>query len=138
MSETNIVQRTLIKIGALPFGRFWRNNAGLAWAGVPIRLKPGQVFTAAPGDVLLKNGHPVKLGPAGIADIMGVIAVTITPDMVGQTIGVATALEGKTLTGKQREDQQAFERTMKTYGGEYYIFRSPDEALAIVQRIAKV
>lgn len=138
MTETNIVQRTLIKIGALPFGRFWRNNAGLAWAGVPIRLKAGQVFKAAPGDLLLKNGHPVKLGPAGIADIMGVIAVTITPDMVGQTIGVITALEGKTLTGEQRKAQEAFEATIKRYGGHYYIFRSPDEALAIVQGIAKV
>lgn len=136
MSETSILQNILLKIGALPFCRFARFNAGMAWAGKAIRLKAGQKFTAQHGDVLLKGGHPIKLAPEGFPDTAGLVAVVITPEMVGQTFGKFTGIEVKTDDGQQEPEQVAWEATIKKFGGEYHIARSPDEALAIVKNIA--
>lgn len=138
MTESSILKKTLIKIGAHVKARFARLNAGKAWAGKAIKLRAGQQITAQHGDVLIKHAYPIRLGPSGMADIMGIAAITITPDMVGQVIGQVIALEGKTATGKQRKAQKSFEVMIKKMGGEYHIFRSPEEALAIINRITKV
>jgi hypothetical protein len=128
--ETPILQDILLAIGALPVGRFWRNNAGKAWAGVPVRLKPGQVYRAEQGDVLLKRGHPVKLGPTGSADILGLIGPH----------GKLFAFEVKTESrhSKQTEEQARFAEMVKKYGGIYEVVRSKEEALAIIFSHAKV
>lgn len=70
----------------------------------------------------------VQVGVPGLSDIMTVVAVEITPAMVGKTIGVAMALEAKTTKGKQRESQENFQKAFEKRGGIYRIVRSAEDA----------
>lgn len=75
----------------------WRNNVGAAWQGETIHLDDGSI--------LIKNPRPVRYGLCNeskkqntavkSSDWIGITPVTITPDMVGQRIGVFTAIEVK-------------------------------------------
>lgn len=65
----------------------------------------------------------IKFGLEGSADIMGVQAVTITPDMIGQTIGRLVAIETKTKTGKQRKQQSNFQKAIEARGALYILAR---------------
>lgn len=57
----------------------------------------------------------------GVPDIICLIRVgTLPPIMIG--------LEVKSPKGKQTESQMEFERDYKTFGGFYYVVRSPAEA----------
>lgn len=73
----------------------------------------------------------VKIGVPGMADIGAIIPVTITPEMVGKTIGVAAQIEVKTLTGKQRDNQKRWELAVKKRHGIYAVCRSSDDAIKI-------
>lgn len=74
------------------------------------------------GGALLK-GRLVTFGTPGCADILGIIAPT----------GRFLAIECKTTTGKQSEDQKSFQRMVEAMGGLYVLARSVgdiDRALA--------
>lgn len=71
----------------------------------------------------------VKVGVPGMADIIGVVPVKITADMVGKTIGVAMAVEVKTATGQQRQKQKLWQLAAERRGAIYRIARSPDQAI---------
>ncbi|MGC9239967.1 MAG: VRR-NUC domain-containing protein [Acidithiobacillus sp.] len=91
--------------------RLFRNNVGLAYtrAGSPVRFG-------------LANGSP---------DLIGWKRVTITPDMIGQTIAVAVGIEVKTATGRIREDQERFLAHMQDFGALAGVARSIEEARTI-------
>lgn len=74
----------------------------------------------------------VKVGTPGLADLGAIVQVTITPDMVGKTIGVALQPEVKTLKGKQREDQESWEAAVKARGGLYRMVRCTDDLLKMI------
>ena len=71
-SETPLLQRTLLIIGALRHARYWRNNSGKAWVGKAVRLKPGQVIRAGAGDVLVRGARMIQMAPTGAPDVYGV------------------------------------------------------------------
>lgn len=73
----------------------------------------------------------IKIGTPGMADIIDVVPVTITPDMVGKTVGVAVAIEVKTATGTQRKKQEDFQKAFEKRGGIYRIARSVVDAIEI-------
>jgi hypothetical protein len=75
----------------------------------------------------------VKIGVPGMADIGAIIPVTITPEMVGKTIGIAAQIEVKTLTGKQRDNQKLWELAVNKRHGIYAVCRSPEEAIKIIK-----
>jgi len=50
-------------------------------------------------------------------------------DLVAYRNGRAVFLEVKTATGRQSDSQKAFEGCCRRYGMEYYIVRTPQEAL---------
>ena len=77
----------------------------------------------------------VFVGQPGQSDAIGVVAVTITPDMVGKTIGVAIAPEFKTLTGRQRQTQIDFQTAFEARGGIYELIRSPQQMADLVDRV---
>ena len=81
--------------------------------------------------------RPVKVGNPGQSDLLAVVAVTITPDMVGQTVGLAWFPEVKTAKGKQRETQQLFQLAVERRGARYDLVRSPAEAVAIIDAIQR-
>lgn len=79
----------------------------------------------------------VNIGIPGMADIGAIVPVTVTPDMVGRTIGVALQLEVKTATGVQAKNQKLWELAVKNRGGFYGLARSPESALKIIQGMQK-
>jgi hypothetical protein len=86
-----------------------------------------------------KTGRPVQYGvcnPGG-SDLIGWTPVKITPDMVGKTVAVFTAVEVKTPTGKPTEHQLNFITQVLRAGGFAGIARSPGDAVAITQKNAK-
>lgn len=77
----------------------------------------------------------VSIGVPGMADSMGVVQVTITPDMVGKKIGVAIAPEFKTKTGRQAEAQKLWQAAFEARGGVYRLIRSPEEMVQLVEDV---
>lgn len=104
----------------------FRANVGQAWQGEAHRLPNG--------DLLLKNPRPFSTGlPPGFSDLFGLKAVQVTPDMVGQTVGVFVGLEVKQEGKNGRKNQNAFLEAVKRNGGRAGVVRSVGDALAIVE-----
>ena len=110
------IRLALSRAGAAVF----RNNIGLAWYGA-------------------NRDQPVKYGlGTGTGDLIGWTCVTITPDMVGQTIAIFTSIEVKRpIGGRATEEQKNFIRVVQEAGGIAGVARSPEEALAIVKASPK-
>jgi hypothetical protein len=111
MSEQAIQQRIRL---ACSRGRvrLWRNNTGR------LRDERGQLVTFG-------------LCP-GSADLIGYRSVTVTPDMVGQTLAQFAAVEVKTPTGRPTPEQTAFLEHITAAGGLAGIARSVEEARQIL------
>lgn len=103
----------------------FRANVGQAWTGTKITKLPG-------GRVLIEGARPFNTGlPPGFSDLFGLVSVTITPDMVGQTVGLFTALEVKTPHGRPTESQQNFLAAVNDNGGRAGVVRSVQDAVRI-------
>lgn len=116
-SEKAELNDTLVGLSALPETLVYRQNTGMFWQGQQLDLTPGQYVEVEPGMVILRNARPVRAGLPGSGDIAGVHRRR------------ALQVEMKTLTGKQREIQQNFERAWVKAGGIYILARSADEAI---------
>lgn len=79
----------------------------------------------------MHSEHVIRVGMPGMADIGAIMPVTVTPDMVGKTVGLAVQIEVKTPTGTQRPEQKTFQQAVEYRGGIYRLCRSPDEAIGI-------
>ncbi len=111
-SEQTIQQQIRLACSRGPV-RLWRNNVG--------RL-------------LDQQGRPVTFGLCpGSADLVGYSTVTVTPDMVGQTVAVFTAVEVKAPTGRPTPQQTAWLEHIRAAGGRAGIARSVEDAQRIVR-----
>lgn len=105
----------------------FRANTGQAWTGSQVDRLPG-------GKVLIHDARPFNTGlPPGFADTFGLVRVTITSDMVGATVGQFLAGEVKTATGRLSDKQAAFLQAIQNNGGRAGVWRSVDDALAMVR-----
>jgi hypothetical protein len=104
MSESAIVARCLEWL-AIRRIFAWRNNTG----------------------ALKIDGRWIRYGHPGSSDILAVTPVVITPEMVGRTVGVFTAIECKTEAGSQRANQKMFQKMVENAGGRYVLARGPDD-----------
>lgn len=68
----------------------------------------------------------------GSSDLIGWTPVEITPEMVGQTVAVFTAIEVKTPKGRATKGQKNFIEQVKNAGGIAGIARSAEEAKNII------
>lgn len=108
----------------------FRANVGQAWAGSKVERLRGN-------KVLIHDARPFTTGlPPGFSDLFGLTPVVITPDMVGQTVAVFTALEVKTAKGKASEKQQNFIKAVNDNGGRAGVVRSADDAVRVVDGLA--
>jgi hypothetical protein len=107
MRESTIAKNCLLatsKLGA----RLFRNNVGMATTD---------------------TGGVVKYGLcAGSADYIGWMPVTVTPEMVGRTLAVFTAMEVKATGGLVSECQRVFLSRVQDAGGIGFVARSPEAA----------
>lgn len=116
-TETRTVQNpALLAVGARPDVLIWRQQAGLFRQFEPPH-------------------NPVRVGTPGLADSIAVVAVTITPEMVGKTVGVAVAPEFKTTRGTQSDSQKAWQAAFEARGGIYRLIRSAADMLALVSDV---
>jgi hypothetical protein len=108
-------------------GRGWTSNkpAYIASSATMVGLQKG--------DVVLKSARPFDTGlPVGFSDLFGLVSVEITPDMVGQTVAIFTALEVKDDDGRVSRQQANFLDAVKNKGGRAGVARSKQQARAIV------
>lgn len=112
-AETDLQQRIRLAVGAIPGFRLWRNNSG--------KLPDP------------RTGRWVQFGVAspGGSDLIGYRSITITPDMVGRTVAIFTAIEIKTATGRATPAQRHFIDHIRCAGGISAIVRTAQEALRI-------
>ena len=108
--------------------RLFRNNTGQAWQGKTTRFtKPATIIVGA-GDLLIRAPRPVNFGLCeGSSDLIGWRSVTITPDMVGDTVALFVACEVKDRA-RVTEEQERFLQAVKSAGGIGVVARSVDEA----------
>ena len=121
MNEKTIQNQIQIALSQIPGVTNWRNNTGSAWTGnKTARLKNGALLIYEP--------RPVKFGLCpGSSDLIGLKSVTITPDMVGQTVAIFAAVEVKTKTGRATDKQNNFLKHINQAGGIGIVARSPDD-----------
>jgi hypothetical protein len=129
MTTENVIQAAIrLAVGRIKHARLFRNNRGLFWGGRVVR-HDGSTVTLA-------DARRVDCGLVnGASDLIGWTTVTVTPDMVGQTIAVFTAQEVKTLTGRIRPEQQNFIAQVTAAGGFAGVVRSPDDAVKMVRAV---
>ena len=79
------------------------------------------------------NGRPVTFGLCkGSADLIGWRSVTVTPEMVGQTVAIFASIEVKSTSGRVKPEQQQWLNAVAAAGGIAGIARSVGEAMDIL------
>lgn len=105
----------------------FRNETGGFWTG--------KVVHKAQDQVTLSNARMIQCGLCvGSHDVIGWTPVTVTQDMVGETLAVFTSVEVKTGKGRPTTEQLSFEAAVRGAGGIAGIARSPEEALSLLAR----
>jgi hypothetical protein len=123
----NRIMLALSEAGRLVF----RNITAQGWAGKSFELKAGEKYTAPTRCRVVLDPYPIKAGLCvGSGDLIGGEEVTITPDMVGQTVLVFASWEVKSGTGRPTEEQKTFARVVRGRGGIAATVRSEEEAVA--------
>jgi hypothetical protein len=106
-SEHEIQQRIRLACGRGPV-RLWRNNTGA---------------------LVDQQGRFVRFGLCqGSSDLIGLRALEITPELVGQRFAQFVALEIKTAQGVLSPEQRAFLSLVQQLGGVGAVCRSVEEA----------
>lgn len=77
----------------------------------------------------------VRVGVPGIADTFVVVAVTIAPEMIGKTVGIAAAAEIKTEDGRQSTAQRRWQQAFEMRGGIYRLVRSEKDMIGLVEDV---
>lgn len=117
--------RAIMKRASREGARLFRQNTGEAWQGDAERLPNG--------NLLLKNPRRVRMGlVTGSSDLIGWRSITVTPDMVGRAVAVFSAIEGKSLRGRVRPEQENFIRVVLEAGGLAGVARSEADATTIL------
>jgi hypothetical protein len=107
-----------------------------------IRAKLGSMklpfFRYQVGTFLTSEGAMVNIGVKGVSDLIGITPYTITPEDVGRTVGIFTALEvKKPRGGRVSEEQKAFLRTVNRLGGIGAVVKSAADAESVVTEMWK-
>ena len=126
--ETNLVRKIMLTLGKNPKIRIFRNNVGKAWIGASKMFSQAQTVNVKAGDVLIQNARYFEAGLCvGSSDLIGLKAITVTPEMVGTEIAVFVAIEVKLPKGKVQENQLRFLDMVQKLGGKGVICRDENE-----------
>jgi hypothetical protein len=91
-------------------GPCWRNNTG----------------------VDVTRGVQYGLGIGG-ADLVAVVPIVITTEMVGRTLGRFVGFEVKTPTGRLEHDQKLWRDVVTRAGAAYHVVRSAEDAATALE-----
>lgn len=128
--ESNIFKACQIRASALG-ARLWRQNSGISWAGKATRVDKNGQYPLKIGDVIIRNGYALRSGFPGISDGGGYCMVTVTPEMVGQSLPVVLQVETKADTGVT-DEQRKFIAHVRSVGGRAGVARSAGDVDRIV------
>lgn len=123
---TNEIRNAVSRVGA----RLFVMTTGRFWSGVV-------VGRTAEGHLILRNPRLVNVGFEGLSDLAGYAPVTITQDMVGQTVAVLSLVEVKAGRDRPTPKQLQVIDVVKRAGGRAGIARSVNDALEIVNSAHK-
>jgi hypothetical protein len=123
MAEADFM-RHLQKLATTAGARLFRQNTGMAWVGKIVRKGEGWITLADP--------RPFHAGVPGMSDLGGWTPVIITPDMVGKTVAVYTAVEVK-VESRVSKEQSAFIAAVRSAGGKAGIARKDDDLTNILR-----
>lgn len=102
MSERDELNEPIMLRASALGHRLWRNNSGLArYKNDDGSMRSVKYGVAAPGG----------------SDLIGFTRVTITPDMVGDTVAIFTAVEAKTGDIGLTKEQRQFLAMVRNLGG---------------------
>lgn len=133
MREQNIQNLLRIFMSAIGIVN-WRNNTGTGWVGKTRHIRKHCTVVCEPGDVVIKNARPLKSGLCkGSSDVIGITPLLITTENLGQTIGVFTAVEVKTDTGRPTKEQLSFLKAVEAHGGYAGLARNQDDVKTITR-----
>ena len=127
MSSEAAVQQNIRLQASEQDDLLWRNNQGACYD------ESGRLIRYGLGNDSAQVNKRIKSG-----DLVGLTKVVITPEMIGQVIGVFTNIEAKASTWKQRpSDERAaaqgrFHSVVREYGGFAGFATSADEYREIV------
>src|SRR5215475_13733154 len=104
MSESPLYGQIL---SALSTGhtRLFRQQSAMAWAG--------KVIARTATTITLLHPYALKIGTVGMADLGGITSVIITPDMIGQRVGIDVQIECKAARRYATPEQRAYIDTMQ-------------------------
>lgn len=117
--ELVIQQRLLLRFGALPDLRIWRQNTGQAFQPMtPIaRAALKRLVDSMPGQF-----RPVQYGTPGSADVQGILRVHVGHEMSDdETIGRFVAIEVKAENGRLSPEQEKWGAMVERQGGLYVV-----------------
>jgi hypothetical protein len=113
--ETPLMKSIMLRLSAVG-ARVFRNQVGMT----KYRDRYG-------------NERAVRYGLCkGSSDIIGLVPVTITPDMIGKTVAVFLAAEVKD-GARTTPEQERFIAMVRSRGGIAGVVRSEDEALELLR-----
>jgi len=124
--EKEIQHEARLALGTDPACAFFRNNVGQAQ------------FVSPEGKI-----SNVKYGLCeGSSDLIGLVSVVITPEMVGKTIGRFGAFEfkqpGASTEKRRAELQRMFRDLVNRYGGYAEVLNDPQQALPALARARRL
>lgn len=127
-SDTPTAHMNRIMLAASRAGAtMWRNSVGLGWVGRVVRRIADRL--------VLDKPRPIHAGLCkDSSDLIGFTPVVVTPEMVGHTIAVFTALECKLRTGRASPGQVNFITRVQDAGGIAAVVKTPEQAREIVTR----
>lgn len=113
MTESELLRLHRLRLGQDPQVTIWRNQVGVA---------------EYPGGIRVPYGLT-----KGAADLIGIRSLVITGEHIGRTIGVFTAVEVKTPTGRLTTLQERFLALVTKRGGIAVCSRSVHDAVQALE-----
>lgn len=137
MSESAIFRRVMLAACQIRDNsvRIFRNAVGQGWVGRARRLRPGEVYRAQGGEVIITDPRPLHAGLIkGSGDAIGWTTIVVTADMVGQRLAVFTSVETKVpVTGRMSTEQRTWHGQVTAAGGYSIIARSEADLEALAR-----
>lgn len=126
MKEKNISQLIRKALGTISTVRLFTNPTSIGYVG--------KLVSRTEDRVVLEAATQTQFGLCvGSSDLIGWKQITITPEMVGKTVAVFTAIEVKTETGRLREEQCKFIDAVRRAGGLAGVARCTADAHRILE-----
>lgn len=135
MRESNVLREVWLAVS--PDTVLFRLNTGkgvVSGGGKIQWLQDGTAMVPFARPISLGFGMPNGDALVGASDLIGWTVITVTPEMIGKTLAVFTAIETKaTSGGNKRDAQKQFIANVRRAGGLAGFASNPEQAVEIIK-----